>query len=161
MRPTIPLGPWRLAIDVAATRAVNALDVHPAHGCTCADCGRWTELHETLLPSELADELRRIGIDPARPSDAYGAPHMRVTYLCVGRILSGPPEFSRSDSERSSRHYEVLRREPDVLALAVAYRESLAPAPPAWATAEYQPLIAIDFWVTGPRGQATRDAIGS
>jgi len=28
MRPTIPLGPWRLAIDLAATRAVNALDVH-------------------------------------------------------------------------------------------------------------------------------------
>jgi hypothetical protein len=156
MRPTIPLGPWRLAIDLAATRAVNALSIHPAVGCTCESCQRWSQLHEALLPSELADELRRIRIDPAAPSDTHGASDMRVTFYCVGRILSGPPELSRSASERAGRHYEVLQHEPDLVALAVAYQESIAPAAPGWATAELQPLIAIDFWFTGPRVQATR-----
>jgi hypothetical protein len=152
MRPTIPLGPWRLAIDLAATRAVNALDVHPARGCTCEDCQRWAQLHDTLLPSTLAEELRRIGIDPALPSDTYGTDSIRVTYHCVGRILSGPPEFSPESG--AGRHYESLTEKPGEVALAVAYQASIAPAPPAWATAELQPLIAIDFWFLGRRSRA-------
>jgi hypothetical protein len=161
MRPTIPLGPWRLAIDLAATRAVNGLSVHPAVGCTCESCERWARLHEALLSPELDDELRRIGIDPAAPSDTHGASDMRVTYHAVGRILSGPPELTRSAYERAGRHYEVLQHEPDLVALAVAYQSSVAPAPLAWAPAELQPLIAIDLWFAGPRVQATRQTARS
>jgi len=155
MRPTIPLGPWRLAIDLAATRAVNALDVHPARGCTCEDCQRWAQLHATLLSPSLAEELRRIGIDPALPSDTYGTDSIRVTYHCVGRILSGPPEFS-SESEDAGRHYESLTEKPGEVALAVAYQASVAPAPPAWASTDLQPLIVIDLWFWGPRSAEGR-----
>jgi hypothetical protein len=155
MRPTIPLGPWRLAVDLAATRAVNALDVHPARGCTCADCEWWARHHETVLPSELAVALRRIGIDPGLPSDTYAASGLRVTYYCVGRILSGPPELTHSNSGSTSRHYESLGLVPGEIALAVAYQESTSPACPAWATTELQPLIAIDLWLADPHVNAT------
>jgi len=160
MRPTIPFGPWRLAVDLAGTRAVNALDVHPARGCTCEDCRRWAQLHETLLAVSLAEELRRIGIDPARPSDCYSTGEtqeqftLRVTYHCVGRILSGPPEFRQSDPEHTGRHYEPLGDGPGEIALAVAYLESIVPALPEWATPELRPLIAIDLWLSAPQPHA-------
>jgi hypothetical protein len=104
------------------------------------------------LPESLQHELRRIGIEPSRPSDLYILTNedthlgIRVSYHCVGRIVTGPPEFRQAPDSSLGRHYEPLSEMPDHLSLAVAYQESLS-ALPGWAEPTMQPLIAIDLYV--------------
>ena len=85
-RPSISLAEWRLAIDLAPTRAIDALTTPPARGCSCVDCERWATSHARVLPAALREDLERIGVDPARPLDVYAtstsdsAVTMRVSY---------------------------------------------------------------------------------
>ena len=153
MRPTIPLAEWRLAIDLAATRAVNALDVMPARVCgDCVDCRLWMQEHAAALPARLAHELRRIGIDPARPSDLYRSEDatedrpvmMRVTYHAVGEILSGPTEFG----SRHGRHYVPDPDARDRAYIAVAYQSRIVM--PEWTEGLPEPLLAIDLSLSMP-----------
>lgn len=161
MRPTIPLGPWRLAIDLTASRAVNALQELPARGCSCDTCRLWEDARVTHLPESLQHELRRIGVEPARPSDVYILSDedaylgIRVSYHCVGRIVSGPPEFRQSPDSGTGRHYELLPETSNRASLAVAYQGSLSAMPP-WADATMQPLIALDLYVQIPQGSGGR-----
>jgi hypothetical protein len=159
MRPTIPLGPWRLAVNLAPTRALNALDALPARGCDCAACGLWVGDGVAQLPERLTSELQRVGVAPARPSEVYvhsedaEAVHVRVTYHCVGRILSGPAIVRESPDGHAGRRYEPLPDAPHGVAVAVSPQTALG-APPAWATAEMQPLVVIDMFVRVPRRSA-------
>ena len=159
MRPTIPFAEWRLAIDLAATRAIDALTTPPARGCNCVDCQRWANSHENLLPVALREELTRIGVDPARPLDVYvtstsdTAATMRVSYGAVGRILSGPAELAGSSTSGTGRNYVILREAPALVAVAIAYQESIG-GMPDWAPKASHTLLAIDLWVNVPATDA-------
>src|SRR5829696_4270314 len=67
MRPTIPLADWRIATDLAATRQLGAVVPPPPCGRDCETCRNWAAAHAAALPEPLATELRRIGVDLARP----------------------------------------------------------------------------------------------
>ena len=156
MRPTIPLGPWRLAIDLTASRAVNALEALPARGCSCETCQLWADAYAMHLPERFQHELRRIGIEPGRPSDVYILSNedtylgIRVSYHCVGRILSGPAVIRQSPDSGIGRHYEPLPEMPDHISLAVAYQESLSVLP-SWADPTMHPLIGVELYVQVPQ----------
>jgi hypothetical protein len=164
MRPTIPLAQWRLAIDLEATHSVNALDALPARRCACTDCQAWAVAYGTALPPTLNAELRRIGIDPARPSDVYrsaeateaGPLVLRVSYHCVGCILSGPSEFRRDPQSGNGRNY--MRHPSGVtgVGVAVAYQEHLGQLP--WEDDTMRPLIAIDLWLEVSQAAPSREA---
>jgi hypothetical protein len=158
MRPTIPLAEWRLAIDLEATRAMTVEAAFPARGCGCDDCVQWAAIHGSALPASLLAELRRIGVDPSRPSEAYTLGRddkgrtLRVTYHCVGRILSGPAEWAPTAERSKGRQYIAHPASTGRLALAVGYLESFQSIP-AWAAAFGKPLIAIDLWLEVADGQ--------
>jgi hypothetical protein len=159
MRPTIPLGPWRLAIDLPATRALAARETRPTRDCGCGACRVWAAVHAERLPASLATALRRIGIDPAQPAEAYEVVErdadvgLRLGYFAVGRIVSGPAELVESPETGSGRLYHPLREASDHLALAVAYQHTLAP-PPEWLAPAPESLLAIDLYVQVPRTPA-------
>lgn len=159
MRPTIPLGPWRLAVDLEATRAVNALESRPTRGCHCDVCRVWAAVHAERLPITLATELQRIGIAPSQPTEAFestgptGPVGLRVSYVAVGRIQSGPAELVQFPETGPGRVYAPLRAAPDYLALAVAYQHRLA-TPPDWLAGVAASLLAIDLYVQIPRSAA-------
>ena len=159
MRPTIPLGPWRLAVDLEPSRALSALDTLPARGCDCAACRLWADAGVARLPESLRAELRRLGIAPDRPSEVYvhsedgDAVAVRVTYHCVGRVLSGPAIVRESPGGRAGRHYEALAQAPTELLMAVSPQAAFGGAP-AWAPPAMQPLIVIDMFVRVPRRNA-------
>lgn len=156
MRPTIPLGPWRLAVDLKPSRALNALDTLPARGCECAACRLWADTGVAQLPAGLTSELRRLGVEPDRPSEVYvhseddEAVGVRVTYHCVGRVLSGPSIVRDSPAGRAGRNYEPLAEAPARVSIAVSPQAALG-GPPGWAPPAMQPLIAVDIFVRVPR----------
>ena len=164
MRPTIPLAQWRLAIDLAATHAVNRIDARPAPQCgDCADCRLWASDHALALPPRLATELGRLGLDLAHPSDVYlssepGAKPvvMRVTYHVVGRILSGPAEFRHHELSGRGRLYVPHPDAPRDVGVAVMYQDRSHR--PEWAPADLDDLLAIDLWLTVPQRAPERRA---
>lgn len=150
MRPTIPLAEWRLAVNLAPTRAIADVADRPAAGCDCPWCRNWAAVHARVLPPELREELARVGVEVARPTDLYpfgesaGRVTYRVTYHGVGRILAGPPLWSETAAYGPVRRYEQLREAPDWIGLSVAYQEDVDRRP-GWATAEMTPLVQIDL----------------
>ena len=154
MRPTIPLAEWRLAVDVGATRALTAEADFPTRDCRCDDCGRWAALYREAFPAELLEELQRVGVDPAHPSDVYtlhddGVDRtLRLTFHVIGRILSGPADWAPSGEQSAGRNYVPYSASRHQLGLAVWY-ESLQSLP-TWASEVSQPLIAIDLWLNLP-----------
>ena len=157
MRPTIPVAQWRLAIDLAATHAVNRIDTRPAPQCgDCADCRLWASAYARALPSRLAAELQRLGLDLGHPSDVYGSSDaavaepvvLRVTYHVVGRILSGPAEFRRDLVSNWGRNYVRHPDAPERVGVAVAYQARLGR--PTWIPDDIDSLLAIDLWLTIP-----------
>lgn len=153
MRPTIPLGPWRLAIELAATRAINARTTVLARNGHCARCLRWASVCANVLPDDIRAELRRIGIEPARPSDVYVLTEheartvFRARYHCVGQILSGPPAFHEQPGTGRGRRYAPIAGPDRGIGMAVAYQDQIG-SRPTWAPPAMQPLIAIDLWLT-------------
>src|SRR5215213_911910 len=98
MRPTIPLAAWRIATDLVAARALPDAIPLPQCGRNCEWCRNWAAAHSAVLPATLISELRRLGIDPAAPTDVYAFAEPsdghhpilhRVTYHTMGEILSG------------------------------------------------------------------------
>ena len=150
MRPTIPLSRWRIALDLDATADLHRLARPPAYNCPCEWCRNWHLAAKVVLPIDISDQLRRVGVDLLAPSDLY--PHSagektvayRITYHCVGRILEGPSLFREDPVIGRVRHYEELRASPAWLGLSVAYEADLASVPP-WAPAGVEPLVQVDF----------------
>lgn len=62
-------GPYRLEVDVEATRNWYDLYGEPAGGCDCAYCRNFTAAVETLPPA-VGEFLARLGLDLRRPGDA-------------------------------------------------------------------------------------------
>jgi hypothetical protein len=174
MRPTIPLGPWRLAIDLEQSRALNALETAPTRSCACDDCAYWTAYGAATLPPALAEELRRLGVSVTQPSELYricGKPvadlpvtdrraasvraetdTMRITYHAVGRIISGPAVFIEDKRGASECRYVEIHAPGARLSMAVSPLSAIAcgPADPDWIPAGFAPVLAIDLAVRVP-----------
>jgi hypothetical protein len=155
MRSTIPLGGWRLAVDLIATRAIRQARGRPASGCVCVWCRNWRCAHAEVMPPDIHQALRRIGIDPADPTDLYAdelttnEPRCRVTFHCVGTILSGPALWRHQEEIGRLRVYHPLEREKETIGLSVAYQKEVD-ARPSWAREAMTPLIQVDFRLAVP-----------
>ena len=62
-------GPYRLEVDVEATRNWYDLYGEPAGGCDCAYCRNYAAAVGTL-PPEVGEFLARLGLDLRKPGDA-------------------------------------------------------------------------------------------
>lgn len=154
MRPTIPLADWRIAVDLEGVRQLRELIPPPPCDWTCPWCRNWARAYASALPDAVVAQVRRLGIDPARPADLYAyeavdqatrrAP-TRVTFHTVGRILGGPPSSSvaRLGSVRPYVPLASEAHEPSP-GLSVAYEKDVAGTPP-WADALPGPLVQVDF----------------
>jgi hypothetical protein len=153
VRPTIPLSQWRIALDLEATRAIRP-GVPPPCGRKCPQCRNWTASYASVLPPALLSELRRLGIDPAAPTDLYAADQRdplayRVMYHVAGRILSGPAPGHTDPVHGRMQWYQRLSATPPWLSLRVFYHDALD-VTPGWRTPEMTPLIRIDFRLDVP-----------
>ena len=85
-------GPYRLEVDVEATRAWYDRYGDATGGCDCAYCRNYAAAVETL-PPEVAAFLRPLGLDPHKPGDAteYGPAEGGRWYMplwhIAGRLL--------------------------------------------------------------------------
>ena len=154
MRPTIPLSEWRIALDLDATRAIRAAIPPPPCGRQCHLCRNWTAGFASVLPPPLLAELRRLGIDPAAPTDLYAADQRdplayRVMYHVAGRILSGPAPGHTDPVLGRMQWYHPLSARRRALSLRVFHDNDLD-RPPSWQTAAMAPLIKIDFRLDVP-----------
>jgi hypothetical protein len=151
MRPTIPLSEWRIAIDLAATKAIQNQPGTPAHGCECDQCLLWENTFSSVLPSLLLEQLRRVGISPEKPTDLYwsdkndiGA-HCRITFHIAGKILSGPNAWIDTELYGPQINYLELSNSPKFLLLAAfPHKGTLYQAPklPAGSNSD---LIQVDL----------------
>ena len=154
MRPTIPVGPWRLAINLEETREISSGGFRPADSCTCIWCRNWGAAWQQTLPTALTTQLHRVCIDPARPSDLYPSTEagsrffLRVTFHCVGQVLSGPSLFRADPKLGRIRLYEVLAQDP-YLSLSIA-PESEIGGPPSWAIEDPSDLLQVDLRLEVP-----------
>lgn len=153
---TIALAEWRIATYLAGTRAIQHLPTLPATGCTCAWCRNWARVRDQILPPPLREELRRLGIDPGYPTDLYAfgesgeVVHFRVTYHCVGHILSGPSLWGEDPNMGRTRRYIDARGDRPWLGLSVAYQEALHEPAPWYSAGDEGQLIQIDFRLEVP-----------
>lgn len=165
MRPTIPFGPWRIAVDLPATRIIETLPGREAIGCECVWCRNWSAVYERALPSSIRSQLSRLGASPAQPSDSY--PYQdhplvyRLLYHCVGRILSGPnsriefqlPGREQDDSFESGANFVRIAEAPADVSAVVWYETTAHHGPQQrWPTAAVEPLIRIDVLAVAPWG---------
>ena len=85
-------GPYRLEVDVEATRNWYDLYGEPAGGCDCAYCRNYAAA-VGILPPEVAAFLEPLGLDLHRPGDAteYGPAEGGRWYMpmwhLAGRLL--------------------------------------------------------------------------
>jgi len=125
MRPTIPLGPWRIALNLSATRSIQNQPGQPAYGCTCKWCENWSRVWETAFPAKLHEQLERICIDIAHPSELYafeevpGGAHCRVVYHVAGKLLSGPIVWHEDPAFCQTLLYHQIDQSLNAVGLAV------------------------------------------
>lgn len=153
MRPTIPLSHWRLAIDLDATRAVRETEERRTLGCPCKLCRNWARVYADVLPAEMQAQLRRVGIDPADPTDLTASERQpkganyHVVFHCVGKILSGPAPTVIGEMGEM-RDYRELRRDPS-LWMTVSH-PVLYDSEPDWVTDRMKPLIIVQLRLAVP-----------
>jgi hypothetical protein len=160
MRPTIPVADWRIALDLDATRVLLDTLPPPECGRTCPWCRNWAAAHAAMLPAALADSLRRLGLDLARPVDVYayaepagsGAPiPTRVTFRVAGRLLSGPTAHIQDARLGRVRHYVPVESPAGALqpGISVAYGRDVGSLPGPSA-ADATPEVQVDLRIAVP-----------
>ena len=106
------------------------------------------------MAAVLTTQLHRVGIDPGRPSDLYPFNEagrrtlLRVSFHCVGQVLSGPSLFRADPKLGRIRIYEALAQDP-YLSLSIA-PESEIGGPPSWALEDASDLLQVDFRLEVP-----------
>jgi hypothetical protein len=148
------LSEWRIALDLDATRAIRAAVPPPPCRRECAQCRNWTASYAAVLPPALRSELRRVGIDPAAPTDLYayvGREPLayRVMYHVAGRILSGPAPGLTDPAWGRMQSYHPVSAGARRLSLRVLYDDE-AGLNPGGPSAGMSPLIQVDFRLDVP-----------
>ena len=154
-RPTLQLAEWRIATNLTATRSVQDDPGYPAHRCDCEWCVEWGRIYAAVLPVEILAQFSRIGIQPDHPMDLYcyrsdaKADYIRVIFSIVGRVMSGPNDWTEDKAFGSLRNYQALRSDP-FLSLLVRRHDDLDCDPPS----SYEPgdghYLLVDFRLAIP-----------
>ena len=112
-RPTIQFLNWKIALDLEETERVKSSKDVPAYDCQCEDCETWRSSYRKVLPENILKQLTRLKINMEQPSDVYkfGCVY-RVSYHCVGRILSEPSVFQVDENGKEVRSYTLLEQDP-------------------------------------------------
>ncbi|HEU4560983.1 MAG TPA: hypothetical protein VFS20_24235 [Longimicrobium sp.] len=150
MRPTIPLSHWRLAIDLDATRAVREAEERHTRDCPCRICRNWARVYADSVPAELQTQLRRVGADPADPTELWASErpngaYYHVVFHCVGKILSGPPAMVIG-YYGAGRDYRKVRADMPAW-MTVSYIHDTVPD---WVMDQMEPLIRVDLVLDVP-----------
>ena len=148
-RPTIPVSQWRIATELEETKKIQGQHGTPAFQCDCAECSRWHNSWQEVLPDSLSSQLKRFGIDPAQPTDIYGGDTPRVSYHVVGKILSGPDSFLTDGEWGKYQKYHTIRKEP-AIGISVARDIETSAANPEYEDNESGDLIVIDLRLKYP-----------
>ncbi|CAM2809386.1 hypothetical protein SHLO109777_01935 [Shewanella loihica] len=153
-RPTIPVGTWKLATNLEATRQIQGQAGVPAYKCDCEWCTKWRHCFSEVLPNDLLDQLSRIGIELEAPTDLYrydsdeNGFSIRVVYHAVGKILEGPTQWTSNDMGEMLM-YSTLREDPH-LSLVVFPQSQSHDAGPSFKTKKEGDLIRIDMRLKVP-----------
>ena len=89
-------GPYRLEVDVEATRAYYAAHNEPWVTCTCAGCRNFARAVKAL-PQPVKDFFARLGLDPEKVNElcyytgTAGTIAGDCWYHLVGRVLEEAP----------------------------------------------------------------------
>ncbi|MEY3371717.1 MAG: hypothetical protein RLZZ537_185 [Pseudomonadota bacterium] len=151
MRPTIPLGEWRIAVNLEYTQSIQNQAGMAAVGCTCEDCQYWSDVWPSVFPVELRTQLERIQISIANPSDLYlyereaNGAHYRVVYHMVGKILSGPQAWFQFEDESKGMHYHNVSDPSRRIGLVVVPSSQTFDCGPKLRDTAGGDLIQIDF----------------
>jgi len=151
MRPTIPIGPWKIAVDLRATHEIQRRPGTPAFGCKCTWCDNWSRAWPRAFPGDLASQLQRLGIDLAHPTDFYASdedPHgaqCRVIFHVVGKVLSGPVVWREDAKFGRTYVYSTLREHPSFIGLAVVPSHETWDDEPLIEGEKQISLIQVDF----------------
>lgn len=151
MRPSIPLSNWRIAVDLEATKRAQNQEGLPAVGCTCWLCNKWSSVWSSAFPSSLQEQLSRLRIDVAHPSDLYaykevpGGAHCRVIYHVVGKILSGPVAWREDNEYGRVRVYHSVEGATSALGLTVIPSSQTFDARPQVEGASSGEILQVDF----------------
>jgi len=151
MRPTIPIGPWKIAVDLRATSAIQRQPGTPAFGCKCTWCANWSGAWSRAFPPELAGQLQRLGIDIAHPTDLYATDEVshgaqcRVIFHVVGKVLSGPVVWREEPNIGRTFVYSTLRERPEFIGLAVVPSHETFDDRPWIEEAIKESLVQVDF----------------
>lgn len=86
-------GPWPVEFDAAAASATYAHLSGPDASC-CNSCASFGEvMRADVLPAEVTAFLQRVGVDPAKPQEVWGAPDsgfLAGWWIIVGQLPEGP-----------------------------------------------------------------------
>lgn len=154
LRPTIPVDKWKLAVNLESTRQIQNQKGTPAYGCECKSCANWRASLDEVIPTQLREEMTRVGINLKCPTDLYefesnnGQSSIRVLFHAVGKILSGPNQWKATEFGKSLL-YSTVSFEPNVALVVIAQNESLEQAPVFQKSANGE-LIQIDLRVQLP-----------
>ena len=133
-RPTIPLAKWKLATDLQATLTIQNQQGMPAYNCNCQWCIHWRNRYKSVLPTQLRQQLLRIGVDLNHPTDLYkmnndeNSTSIRVIFHAVGKILEGPNPWCQNDSSQALM-YVPIQEQPYVSLVILPQSQSYGAAP--------------------------------
>lgn len=151
MRPTVPIGEWRIAVDLPATKFIQNQPGTPAFGCTCTWCENWARTWPSVLPEALVEKLQRLRIDPSHPTDLYafqevpGGAHCRAVFYVVGKILSGPNAWSEDPKFGRTRIYSMLGNSPQEIGLSITPARETFDTQPGLGEVREAELLQVDF----------------
>ena len=112
-RPTIQFLDWKIALDLEETARVQSSKDVPAYNCQCEDCETWRSRYPKVLPENILKQLVRLKINIDKPSDVYKFGRgYRVSFHCVGRILSEPSVFKLDENGEEIRSFTALEHAP-------------------------------------------------
>lgn len=153
-RPTIPLGEWKVAIHLEASREIQNQKGIPAYNCDCEWCFNWKHCLSAVLTSGLEAQLSRIGVDLLHPTDLYKYDtsdqdsSIRVVYHAVGKILSGPNQWT-SNEMGETLMYRTIRAAPH-LSLVVLPQNQSSDESPVLKDKSSGELLRIDLRLSIP-----------
>ena len=90
-------GPYRLEVDVEATRAYYAAHNEPWVTCSCAGCRNFAQAVKSL-PQPVKDFFDQLGLDPEKVNELcyYTGTERTIAgdcwYHLVGTVLEGAPQ---------------------------------------------------------------------
>jgi hypothetical protein len=161
-RPTIPISEWKVAVHLDATRKIQNQKGIPAYGCECEWCRKLKNCFAEILPKELREQLTRVGIELLNPTDLYkysdsqNGSSIRVVFHAVGKILSGPNQWTINEMGEMLMYHTV--RDKPYLSLVVFPQSQSFDEAPIFKDQKAGELVRIDFRLVIPNEVVGKNA---